>query len=378
LTAGGFFAARICGKVFARLYFYRDTPAGVSAFPLSRKESMAAMPHDLRNIATLQPLGVLLLFFVAHLLAGAAAPYVRGYRPPLTALMEMAGLALERRLNRAGRSPGQLMWRGVFVVALLGLAGGAAGIGMAALATREYGWAAELVLLSLCVSVMAPLKTLRVVLRALDKEDVKLAAYALSPYVEEDISRLDAHGLVRRALEFAAVGLNRFCVAPVLFFAVLHAAGLAWIVAALAMYEAFGAAEPERLHFGRAIRKIEWVLNYIPARVTVALMLLASVFVPGATPVRGLKTAWTQARFYTPGNNGCLVAAMAGSLGVTLGGRILRRTNYVIENKWIGPAGSTAQTTVTDLQRGAMLMFVSYLWLIVAVSGVFLAINIFP
>ncbi|MBI1215324.1 MAG: hypothetical protein GC185_05840 [Alphaproteobacteria bacterium] len=335
------------------------------------------MPSQLPAVTHLQPLGVLLLFFVAHLLVGVVAPYVRGYRPPLLALMEMAGVALEKRLNRPGRSGRQLMWRGLGVAALLGVAASLAGLGVATLAQQRYGWLAELALLSVCVSVMSPLKTLRVVLRALEKGDKKLAAFALAPYAEEDLSNADEFTLVRKALEFAAVSLNRFCVAPVMFFAVLQPVGLARIVAVLAMYEIFGAADPDRLHFGRAIRKIELILNYIPARATVLLMLLAAIVVPGANPLRGWRTAWNQARFYAPKNKGCLVAAMAGALGVTLGGRILRRTNNVIENKWIGPEGSSAQTGTSDLQRGAMLVFVSYLWLIVMVSAIFLAANLF-
>lgn len=325
-------------------------------------------------VTTLAPLGVLLLFFVAHLLAGAAMPYRKGAMPPLARVAEKIASWLERRLNRGTRDESQRTARGILVVYVLIVAAIGAGWGAGALMHRPYGWVLGLAVLAASVSAMGTVKTLRAVQAALSKEDVQAAAGALAPYIDEKFEKGDAGAVARKALEYAALGFHRHCVMPVLFFACFGVSGLLAAMAVTGMRHVFGTGDAAHAHFGLAARKTDYALAYVTARVTVVLMALSALVVPKASPLRALETAWNQAGSYGTKNEGCLVAGLAGALGVTLGGRTVRRSNEVIDNKWVGPAGASAKITALDVQRGTLLVFVSYLWLIVLTSGAFIAL----
>ena len=302
--------------------------------------------------------GMAVLFLLLHLLCW---PLIRPGAPFLWQLAEKAGEEIDRRLNRDSRSPRELFYRGVFVAVLMVLFGVIIGKTAVSAALHPFGWVVTLVLLSLSVSVMGPLKLLRLVAAAKDEKARKQAAMLLQPLLKDDLSGADEYTLARRAIEVSALGLNKFFVAPLFWFILTGPIGLAVYVMIAALYDAYGVDDSRHLMFAGIVRGLERALDFIPARLAALLIALAAIFVSRAAPLEGLRIAFTQARRYKSTNRGWLIAAMAGGLGVTLGGPLKHRRGHTIEHGWIGPAKSSARIAHGDVQRAALMHLVTFL-----------------
>lgn len=317
------------------------------------------LPSGLSSIAA-DPVNILIIFLLAHLLTGAAAGLRASVRPLYWSLIENAGLEIDRRLNRDGKDTSEIALRGVVVAVVMCGIGFLIGTAVIKIAHHPYGWIANLVFLSCCISLMGPLALSRNVGNHLFKRELKKAGARLQPYVREDLSKLDDHALVRKALEVSAWKLNQYFVAPIFWFLLMGAQGLAVYVTFAALQEAFGTDDPRHIIFGGLVRGIEKFLNYIPARITAILIVVAALFVSRSNPVRAVQTMYHQSSKYLSVNKGPVVAAMAGALGVTLGGSI-KHNNGTAAHGWVGPKGSSAQATMADLHRGILIQFVVFL-----------------
>jgi adenosylcobinamide-phosphate synthase len=93
-------------------------------------------------------------------------------------------------------------------------------------------------------------------------------------------------------------------------------------------------------HFGWAAARLDDIANYIPARITGLLIAVSSVFVCRSlfTVHCSLRTLLRDGRKHLSPNSGVPEAAMAGALGVVLGGPsyyggVLMEKPYIGENK---------------------------------------------
>lgn len=274
----------------------------------------------------------LLAFLLLHFACGflprmPSGPFLYG---PLHGL----ALGISRRLDRTARAPRDLFMRGavvaVFMTALAFCAGGA----VDKIARQPYGWAAAIAFLFCAVSVVPPLNRLR----------------AAAKELKHDAKNQGAFTLARQAAERSAAALNIWCAGPLFWFAVLGAKGAALYLAAAALYEGFSAGTPAF----RAVSIIIFrLLNVVPALLTVTGIALAALFVSRSSPVRALKTALEHPADMP-------LAAMAGALGVTLGGP---------PRGWIGPKDSSAKVAPEELDRCAMIHYVFFLCLVALTSA---------
>ena len=125
--------------------------------------------------------------------------------------------------------------------------------------------------------------------------------------------------MIRATVESLAENLSDGIIAPLFF---LFAGGP---VAAIA-YKAIntldsmiGYRDARYLYFGRAAAKIDDVANYIPARLSAVCIAAAAAFTTGRPPP-ALRICLADARKHLSPNAGFPEAAMAGALGVELGG----------------------------------------------------------
>jgi len=275
-------------------------------------------------------------------------------------LMELAGLDLERRLNRETRPQAARLIRGIAAALVLGVFACLAGY-----AVSRLGWVAELIFLSLCVNVTIPLKLVRRITRHLRRDEWPAAVEALQPYLKAPLDKADTHALIRRAIEFIVLSLHRFLAAPVFWFLAAGPVGLSLYTTYSALYQAFGLPDKRRRYFGWCVRVIDMLLNIVPAFLTVLLLCASALFVSKSNPLRALLTLFRQGRPYS----GWLMAAMAGGLGVTLGGSLWHSADYTEEQAWIGSKGSSARLGVEDLERAALLQYVFFMCFVVALSA---------
>jgi len=155
--------------------------------------------------------------------------------------------------------------------------------------------------------------------RALGRGDLAEARQKAALLVGRDTESLDEAETARAAVESVAENTVDGVTAPLLF------AVLGGPVAAL-MYKAvntldsmFGYKNARYLEFGWAAARLDDVVNYFPARITAALVPLAAA-ITGGRPLQSLRCLLRDGRKHPSPNSGLTEAAIAGALGVRLGG----------------------------------------------------------
>lgn len=322
-----------------------------------------------------QSLCILLLFFIAHLLIGAALLNRSARRPLLWVVFETAAAEVARRLNRETRSQQDRLMRGFVVVILLLFFALLLGLFVTYLGQLPFGWMGDVVFLSLTMAAMTPIAVLRRAGYYLAEKKPARAMQVVQYHLAEDISGADAHAVVRKALEYAAVSTNVLLVGPALFYGGFGPAGVMFYVAVMAMHRAFGRTEKSTVYFGGTVRSLELLVNWLPARVTALLIALASGAVSRANPLAALKVAAGQAKGAESQNRGWVIGAMAGALGAVLGGPRRWENGAATTESWIGPATATAKQEPLALKRGALLVFVVYS-LVMAIAALALGLLI--
>ena len=144
---------------------------------------------------------------------------------------------------------------------------------------------------------------------------------AVSMIVGRDPERLDRSGVSRAAIESLAENFSDGIVAPVFWYAVF---GLPGIV----VYKMINTADSMIAHktarhlwFGRVAAIADDLANWLPARLSALLIAIGAVALP--TPARSrlaMATALRDAGIHRSPNAGWPEAAMAGALGLALGG----------------------------------------------------------
>ena len=334
--------------------------------------ALATVPTPLAFFADVAGFGgVLLLFCLIHL---ALSAFARPRPPALWLLAERAGEELVRRLNKQQRSPRELFLRGVFLALAMAGFGVMIGVAVDRIANYSLGWLVMVLLLGVTVSAMGPVRLMQRGARAAAPIDRAAVASLLRPIVRDSFDHADAHTLARRTLETGVVGLNLFFVMPVFWFLIGGAPLLmvAVMLSALAV-AAEDAAEQAPQPFVQAVRGVSGWFEIVPAWITGALVSVAALFVSRARPRQAWQVMVAQARAFRPRRQGVPVAALAGALGVTLGGPRKHENGHSVAHGWVGAQGTSARVPRGDLQRGALLLLVVFM-LAMAVLAMVLAL----
>lgn len=190
------------------------------------------------------------------------------------------------------------------------------------LAARVSPWFALAVETLICYQMLAgrqlQIEALRV-RDALAHEGLEAGRTAVSMIVGRDTASLDEAGVIRAAVETVAENASDGVVAPMLFMALGGAPAGVLYKAVNTMDSMVGYRNDRYRYFGTAAARLDDVLNWIPARLTGALMCLVA-------PLVGLdgKGAWRiyrrDRRKHASPNSAHPEAACAGALGVRLAG----------------------------------------------------------
>jgi adenosylcobinamide-phosphate synthase len=153
----------------------------------------------------------------------------------------------------------------------------------------------------------------------LDAGDFDAARELLPSLCGRDPSVLDAQGLARAACESVAENTSDAQVAPLFWAALAAVPGVLAYRAVNTLDAMIGNRSSRYARFGWAAARLDDLANYVPARLTGALVL-ACAPLTGGSPLRAAQ-AWRRdaARHPSP-NAGIPEATFAGALGVRLGG----------------------------------------------------------
>jgi adenosylcobinamide-phosphate synthase len=151
-----------------------------------------------------------------------------------------------------------------------------------------------------------------------DLEGARVALQALS---RRDPAGLDASGMTRAGVEALADNACDSVVAPLFYFAI---GGLpaAMFYRAVTVVDALIGHRGHYEHMGKAVARLDDLLNFVPARMTALLLLLVGKWGARLDGQRAWRTVKQDARKAAGPNNGWPMAAMAGLLGVQLQGGI--------------------------------------------------------
>lgn len=304
---------------------------------------------------------VILLAFLIDAAFGDPPRLYRAVPHPIAAF-GAAVAALDRRLNRAGERRAA---RGAAAATGLVCAAGACGWAVErALAALPGEWAAacvEALLASALLAWRGLHDAVAAVARGLG-QGVGQGRETVRHIVGRDPQSLDAAGVARAAIESAGENLNDGVVAPLFWYVLLGLPGLAACKAVSTLDSMIGHRTPRHAEFGRAAARLDDAANWLPARLTGALLCLVSA----------RRAAWTvmfrDARKHASPNAGWPEAALAGALDLSLAGP--RRYGATLAAApWLGagrraatPADIHAALTLHRRAAAAITAFLAALW----------------
>lgn len=220
-------------------------------------------------------------------------------------------------------------------------------------------------LLIICMSTLIAGRSLythvRDVHTALAEYRLDKAKIAVGKIVGRDTDGMSEQEISRAALESLAESFSDGVVAPIFW-------GLVFGFPGMVIYKAINTADSmigyktgRYLHYGRTAARVDDLMNFIPARISGWLIALAALlYLPSASASRAVRIRDRDARLHASPNAGYPEAAMAGALGVRLGGA----RSYAGEREdapWFG--AEFPDPAPTDLKRGMRLYLLSYAWL---------------
>ncbi len=176
--------------------------------------------------------------------------------------------------------------------------------------------------------------------RALQSASLTEARSAVAKIVGRDTEQMDESEIVRATVETIAESTADGIVAP-LFYLVLGGAPLALAYKAVSTLDSMiGHLDDRYRWFGWASARLDDAANFIPARITAVLIVLSAGIVSRSWSV--MQRTWhillRDGRRHLSPNSGRPEAAMAGALGVQLGG-INRYDGRAIERPCLGDPG---------------------------------------
>jgi adenosylcobinamide-phosphate synthase len=190
-------------------------------------------------------------------------------------------------------------------------------IGWASGRPKNSAW--QVLLACTALATRSLLDEARAVISALEAGDPDLARRRLSRIVGRDTANLDETGVSRAVIETLAESACDGIVAPLFWLAAGGVPSAMAYKAINTLDSMIGHREPPYLYFGRVAARLDDAANFLPARLT-AMAITAAAGLHGLG-MAGARRIWLRDgdRHASP-NAGQSEAAMAGALGVQLGG----------------------------------------------------------
>jgi adenosylcobinamide-phosphate synthase len=249
---------------------------------------------------------------------------------------------------------------GLFAAALVGgtWALAAAAGALARLAHPLLGWAVEALLVYFCLAARALDDAGRGIFRRLAGGRVDEARAEVALIVGRDVERYGGGDIARATVETVAENFVDGVLTPLLFAAV-GGAPLAMAFKMVSTLDSMVGYKNERYReFGTASARLDDAANFLPARISVALVALSAQIL-ARSGLRSLKTALAEGSHHTSPNAGWPEAAFAGALAVRLNGPNFYG-GILVKKPYIGVRFGDVEAA--DILRACDLMMLSSLW----------------
>lgn len=265
----------------------------------------------------------------------------------------------DRKLNRDSRSQMDRAGRGAIAVLIVIGVCLVIGWSIAWLSQNfPFAWGFETLLLIMLINQRSIFTPILKMGRALRDEGLEPARRILGDLTHEAPDKMDEHGIARKGIETLAAAYSERAVAPIFWYILFGFPGLLIYTAVSLMAAEIGHATPQYKAFGFTAARLNGVLLLAPAWLGGLLLAVASLFTPSANPSKSIGTMFRDGGKYHSNNRGWTIGAMAGALGLALGGP-RKFSQATINESWIGKG--SARASHLDIRRALYLFAVACL-----------------
>ncbi len=242
------------------------------------------------------------------------------------------------------------------VIVCLIVTAAAAAAGIAAYLISPYVYiAAEGIMCWFVVAAQSLKKESMKVCHALEQGNTEKAREAVSMIVGRDTAALDQEGMIKAAVETVAENTSDGVIAPLIFTAI-GGAPLGYLYKSVnTMDSMVGYKNEKYIYFGRAAAKLDDAVNFIPARISGLLTVLAAYMIglDGRNAFRIFKR--DRLKHASP-NSAHTESACAGAMGVRLAGDAYY-FGKLYKKQYIGD--DTRSVVTDDIRCANRLMYAS-------------------
>jgi adenosylcobinamide-phosphate synthase len=231
----------------------------------------------------------------------------------------------------------------------------------------------EIIFIYFCISARSLENAAMEIHQDLVQHEVDTARKKVALVVGRDVDGYGEGSLSRATVETVAENLVDGVISPI-FFAAIGGAPLAMIYKMVNTLDSMiGYKNEKYIYFGKASARLDDILNFVPARLSIPIIGLATHILSGQGK-RSFKTAILEGANHSSPNAGYPEAAFAGALAVKLNG-----PNYyggkLVSKPYIGVAfGKTLPEHITKACHLMLLASVIWVGVVWGASTVFLAL----
>ena len=205
------------------------------------------------------------------------------------------------------------------------------------------------------------------VYRILKEGDIEKARKDLSYLVSRDTETMDEKMIIRSTMETISENTVDGIVAP-MFYMFLGGMPLAMAYKAINTLDSMVGYKNEKyMDFGKFSAKVDDAVNFIPARITGILIVLASMIL-GYDYKNSLKIFLRDRKNHSSPNSAHSEASVAGALGVQFGGKV-SYFGKEIDKPTIGD--KTKEFELEDIRKNIRIMYVTSFLSLVIFSLIF-------
>ena len=205
------------------------------------------------------------------------------------------------------------------------------------------------------------------VYRILKEGDIEKARKDLSYLVSRDTEMMDEKMIIRSTMETISENTVDGIVAP-MFYMFLGGMPLAMAYKAINTLDSMVGYKNEKyMDFGKFSAKVDDAVNFIPARITGILIVLASMIL-GYDYKNSLKIFLRDRKNHSSPNSAHSEASVAGALGVQFGGKV-SYFGKEIDKPTIGD--KTKEFELEDIRKNIRIMYVTSFLSLVIFSLIF-------